>query len=53
MHRDVRFDSDPHAVVIRLALSEGPAPIASSSTTRTFCSQLAISRNPVRILILF
>ena len=26
MHRDVRFDSDPHAVVIRLPLSEGPAP---------------------------
>ena len=26
MHRDVHFDSDPHAIVIRLALSEGPAP---------------------------
>jgi hypothetical protein len=26
MHRDVRFDSDPHAIVIRLALSEGSAP---------------------------
>jgi FecR protein/Bacterial Ig-like domain len=26
MHRDVRFDSDPHAIVMQLPLSEGPAP---------------------------
>ena len=26
MHHDVRFESDPHAVVINLPLGEGPAP---------------------------
>jgi hypothetical protein len=26
MHRDVHFDSDSHAIVMRLPLSEGPAP---------------------------